>query len=98
MGKKVKNAKNADSVKKMSAKQLEATQAIKTLAAQKGIMVTSSWASRKDLRPEVGEVRDTMWGIEKGQKVLVVLNSTGTEVKAYAEPQVKFPNMHSIKF
>lgn len=94
--KKVKNAKNE--AKQVSAKQLSATETIKMLSAKKGIALTSSWASRKDLRPEVGEVRDTMWGLENGKKVLVVLNPMGTEVKAYTEPQAKFPNMHSIKF
>lgn len=93
-----KAKKSATGKKTVSASQYQATQVIKMLAKASGIELTSVWASRKVLRPEVDEIRDTMWGVKDGEKVLVVLNHLGTEIKGYPTPEKKFPNMHSVKF
>lgn len=104
MGKKSKSNKqeSGKSGKQISAAAITATAVIAMLAVESGITLTDTNAVLKDLRPDARikteQVhRYTRWGVDAdGHRVLVVLNTAGTAIKAYEDYASKYPGMKTL--
>jgi CRISPR/Cas system-associated endonuclease/helicase Cas3 len=102
MGKKSKKCESGNSSSKLSAAAITATAVIAILAGEANITLTDKNAVLKDLRPDARVKteqvhRYTRWGINaEGNRVLVVLNTSGTAIKSYEDYAQKYPAMKTL--